>query len=64
MIGDTAHVSRSVGVVPMSKILKNTQKLIPLAEAGKLTRDDVRELEKTIGKLEVQRKAERRRKTR
>jgi hypothetical protein len=34
-----------------------------LAEAGKLTRDDVRELEKMIEKLEVQQKAERRRKT-
>src|SRR6202171_3358040 len=33
-----------------------------LAEAGKLTRDDVRELEKMIGKVEVQQKAERRRK--
>ena len=33
-----------------------------LAEAGKLTRDDVRELEKTIEKLEQQKKAERRRK--
>jgi predicted transcriptional regulator len=32
-----------------------------LAEAGKLTRDDVRELEKTIEKLEQQKKAERRR---
>src|ERR1700676_973355 len=34
-----------------------------LAEAGKLTRDDVRELEKMIGKVEVQQKAERKRKT-
>jgi predicted transcriptional regulator len=34
-----------------------------LAEAGKLTRDDVRELEKMIERLEVQHKAERRRKT-
>jgi BlaI family penicillinase repressor len=33
-----------------------------LAEAGKLTRDDVRELEKTIEKIERQRKSERRRK--
>lgn len=33
-----------------------------LAEAGKLTRDDLVELEKTIEKLEKQRKAERRRK--
>jgi BlaI family transcriptional regulator, penicillinase repressor len=33
-----------------------------LAEAGKLTRDDLLELEKTIGKLEKQQKAERRRK--
>ncbi len=33
-----------------------------LAEAGKLTRDDVRELEKTIDKIERQRKAERTRK--
>jgi predicted transcriptional regulator len=33
-----------------------------LAEAGKLTRDDVRELEKMIEKLERQRKAERTRK--
>jgi predicted transcriptional regulator len=33
-----------------------------LAEAGKLTRDDVRELEKTIEQLERQRKAERTRK--
>ena len=33
-----------------------------LAEAGKLTRDDLLELEKTIEKLEKQRKAERRRK--
>jgi predicted transcriptional regulator len=32
-----------------------------LAEAGKLTREDVRELEKTIEKLEQQKKAERRR---
>ena len=30
-----------------------------LAEAGKLTRDDVRELEKTITRLEQQQKAER-----
>jgi BlaI family transcriptional regulator, penicillinase repressor len=30
-----------------------------LAEAGKLTLDDVRELEKTIRKLDLQRKAER-----
>jgi BlaI family penicillinase repressor len=34
-----------------------------LVEAGKLTRDDIRELEKTIEKLEAQRKAERRHKT-
>src|ERR1700733_9082580 len=33
-----------------------------LAEAGKLTRDDVRELEKTIEKLEAQQEAERGRK--
>jgi BlaI family transcriptional regulator, penicillinase repressor len=33
-----------------------------LAEAGKLTRDDVRELEKTIERLERQRKGERTRK--
>jgi predicted transcriptional regulator len=33
-----------------------------LAEAGKLTRDDVRELEKTFKKLEVQQKAARGRK--
>jgi BlaI family transcriptional regulator, penicillinase repressor len=33
-----------------------------LAEAGKLTREDVRELEKTIKKLERQRKAEKTRK--
>jgi BlaI family penicillinase repressor len=33
-----------------------------LAEAGKLTRDDVRELEKTIDRIERQRKAERTRK--
>ena len=33
-----------------------------LAEAGKLTREDVRELERTIAKLERQQKAERRRK--
>jgi BlaI family penicillinase repressor len=33
-----------------------------LAEAGKLTRDDVKELEKAIEKLEDQRKAERTRK--
>jgi predicted transcriptional regulator len=32
-----------------------------LAEAGKLTLDDVRELEKTIRKLDVQQKAERKR---
>jgi BlaI family penicillinase repressor len=32
-----------------------------LAEAGKLTRDDIRELEKTIQKLEAQQKAEKRR---
>jgi BlaI family penicillinase repressor len=32
-----------------------------LAEAGKLTLDDVRELEKTIRKLEAQQKAERKR---
>ena len=32
-----------------------------LAEAGKLTLDDVRELEKTIKKLEQPRKAERKR---
>jgi predicted transcriptional regulator len=32
-----------------------------LAEAGKLTRDDVRELEKTIEQIERQKKAERRR---
>jgi predicted transcriptional regulator len=32
-----------------------------LAEAGKLTLDDVRELEKTIKKLDVQQKAERKR---
>src|SRR5271167_3892120 len=32
-----------------------------LAEAGKLTLDDVRELEQTIKKLELQQKAERRR---
>ena len=32
------------------------------AEAGKLTREDLRELEKTIEKLEQQKKAERRRK--
>jgi predicted transcriptional regulator len=31
-----------------------------LAEAGKLSLDDVRELEKTLKKLEVQKKAERR----
>jgi len=30
-----------------------------LAEAGKLTRDDIRELEKTIERVEQQRKAER-----
>src|ERR1022692_4443960 len=34
-----------------------------LAEAGKLTLDDVRELEKIIEKVEVQRKAERMRKS-
>ena len=33
-----------------------------LAEAGKLTRDDVRDLQKTLDKLERQRKAERTRK--
>src|SRR6478609_11203423 len=33
-----------------------------LAEAGKLTRDDIRELEKTIDKIEHQRKGERVRK--
>ena len=33
-----------------------------LAEAGKLTRDDVRELEKTIDRIERERKAERTRK--
>lgn len=33
-----------------------------LAEAGKLTREDVRELERTIEKLERRQKAERRRK--
>jgi hypothetical protein len=32
-----------------------------LAEAGKLTRADLRELEKTIGRIERQRKADRRR---
>jgi BlaI family transcriptional regulator, penicillinase repressor len=32
-----------------------------LAEAGKLTLDDVRELEKTVRKLEAQQKAERKR---
>ena len=32
-----------------------------LAEAGKLTLDDVRELEKTIKKLDAQRKTERKR---
>jgi predicted transcriptional regulator len=37
--------------------------MIQLAEAGKLTREDVRELEKMIEKLEVQQKAERKRKT-
>ncbi|MGD0228655.1 MAG: BlaI/MecI/CopY family transcriptional regulator [Terriglobia bacterium] len=31
-----------------------------LAEAGKISRDDIRELEKTVQKLEVQKKAERR----
>jgi BlaI family penicillinase repressor len=34
-----------------------------LAEAGKLTREDVRELAKMIEKVEAQQKAERRRKT-
>ena len=34
-----------------------------LAEAGKLTRDDIRELEKTIEKLEAQQNTERGRKT-
>jgi hypothetical protein len=34
-----------------------------LAEAGKLTLDDVRELEKIIEKVELQRKAERTRKS-
>jgi len=34
-----------------------------LAEAGKLTLDDVRELEKTIKKLDLQQKAERARKS-
>jgi BlaI family transcriptional regulator, penicillinase repressor len=34
-----------------------------LAEAGKLTRDDVRELQKIIERLEMQQKAERRRKS-
>ena len=33
-----------------------------LAEAGKLTRDDVRELEKTIARIERQKKAEKTRK--
>jgi BlaI family transcriptional regulator, penicillinase repressor len=33
-----------------------------LAEAGKLTRADLRELEKTFGRIERERKAERRRK--
>jgi BlaI family transcriptional regulator, penicillinase repressor len=33
-----------------------------LAEAGKLTRDDVRELEKTIARIEEQQKTERKRK--
>ena len=33
-----------------------------LAEAGKLTRDDIRELEKTIERIERQKKAERTRK--
>ena len=33
-----------------------------LAEAGKLTRDDIRELEKVVDKLEKERKAGRRRK--
>jgi hypothetical protein len=32
-----------------------------LAEAGKLTLDDVRELEKTIKRLDLQQKAERKR---
>jgi len=35
-----------------------------LAEAGKITLDDVRELEKTIAKLEHQGKAERKRESR
>jgi BlaI family penicillinase repressor len=35
-----------------------------LAEAGKITREDVRELEKTIEKLELQHKAERKGKSR
>jgi BlaI family penicillinase repressor len=34
-----------------------------LAEAGKITLDDVRELEKTIEKLELERKAERSKKS-
>ena len=34
-----------------------------LAEAGKLTRDDLRELEKALNKLEEQQKAERERKS-
>src|SRR4029434_2527728 len=34
-----------------------------LAEAGKLTLDDVRDLEKTIKNLELQKKAERKRKS-
>jgi len=36
--------------------------MIQLAEAGKLTRADLRELEKTFGRIERERKAERRRK--
>jgi BlaI family penicillinase repressor len=36
--------------------------MMQLAEAGKLTRGDLRELEKTIGRIERQRKADRRRK--
>jgi hypothetical protein len=34
-----------------------------LAEAGKLTQDDLRELEKIVEKVDVQRKAERMRKS-
>ena len=34
-----------------------------LAEAGKLTREDVREVEKMIERIETQQKAKRRRKT-